>query len=131
MKKSIIVITVFLFFSVAVASTVFTEVSAEPGTDRVTIAWTTKSETNIKHFSVHRSNDDKNYIQLDKINPQGPGTRYNYIDENVMFEDTSVLFYKVKAIDINGQVLDESSMLVHPNISGMFRTWGAIKAMFR
>jgi len=132
MRRVLAIFLILIFFTSLYAVSVFTESTAVPQTDRVTITWVTKSESGIKQFAVLRSNDDVNFIELKKVNPQGPGTRYEYVDENVMFKDASVLFYKVRAIGTNGQALDESpSMIVHPNISGIFRTWGAIKAMFR
>lgn len=132
MQKALSIILILLLVSSLYASYVFSEYSAAPQTDRVIISWTTKNETNIKNFIVLRSNDDRTFIKLKTINPKGPGTQYTYIDENVMFKDASALFYKVKAVGRNGQALEESdAMIVHPNISGIFRTWGAIKAMFR
>jgi len=127
-------IAVFIFLTfvvVAYAASVFSEASAVPGTNRVTINWVTNSEINVDKFVVLRSTDDVSYIEIARVIPKGPGTRYEYIDDGVLFKDISPLFYKLRAIDINGKVIDESSMLVHPNISGIFRTWGTLKALFR
>jgi hypothetical protein len=130
-KKLVLLFVTIVFITSLYAASVFSECSAIPQTDRVVITWITKDESGLKHFAILRSNDDRNYIELKKVNPQGPGTRYEYVDDNVMFKDASVKFYKVRAVGNNGQVLDESSLIVHPNISGIFRTWGAIKNMFR
>lgn len=131
MYKIVALLLIVLFTGLLYADAVFTTSSATPEENRVTIVWITKSETNIKHFKVMRSNDGETYIELTKMAPKGPGTRYEYVDEKVMFRGTSVLFYKVQAIDKNGNVISESIMPpVHPNISSIFRTWGAIKAMF-
>ena len=132
MRQKLTTLFLLIFVSSLFAGVVFSEYSATPATDRVTITWSTKSETNVKAFVILRSNDDKTFVELKRINPQGPGTQYSYVDENVVFKDISPLFYKIKAIDDNGRVVDESDgMIVHPNISGIFRTWGAIKDMFR
>ncbi len=131
MRRVFVAILILSFAASAYAIAVFSEVNADPDTDKVTISWMTQSETGVKYFKILRSNDDKTYISLERVNPEGPGTRYEYVDENVMFEEISVVFYKIRAIDQNGQKIDESSLIVHPQISGMFRTWGAIKAMFR
>jgi len=132
MRQKLTTVFLLVFISSLFAGVVFSEYSATPETDRVTITWTTKSETNIKAFSILRSNDDKTFIELKRINAQGPGTQYTYVDENVVFKDVSPLFYKITAIDRNGRIVEETDgMIVHPNISGIFRTWGAIKAMFR
>ncbi len=130
MRKPVILI-LLIFTALAYASSIFSEASAVPGTNRVTINWVTSSEINIDKFVVLRSTDDVSYIEISRIVPKGPGTRYEYIDDGVLFKDISPLFYKLRAVDINGKVVDESSMLVHPNISGIFRTWGTLKALFR
>ncbi len=133
MRPRVTTILFLGFMSLLFASdvNVFSEVSAVPNTNRVVITWVTKSETGVQRFVIARSNDDKTYISLKRITAKGPGTEYEYVDQNVMFNDFSALFYKVKALDATGQTIDETSMIVHPNISGIFRTWGAIKALFR
>ena len=131
MRKAFSILLLLLLISSLYAASVFSECSAVPQTDKVKISWITKSETGIKQFAILRSNDDVNFIELKKLNPKGPGTSYEYVDENVMFKDASRLFYKVRALGESGQLIDESSMLVLPNTTGMFRTWGAIKALFR
>ncbi len=131
MRRIVSTIILLSFVGLAFAASVFSEVSAVPSTNRVTLHWVTKSESGVTNFIILRSNDDAVYISLAKTKSEGPGTRYEYIDQNVMFRDFSPLFYKVRAVNSSGQTIEESSMIVHPNISGIFKTWGAIKALFR
>ena len=134
MKKHFTLIIIFLFLSVLFAgdNTIFNEYNAQPtDANRVIISWVTKDESQLKHFVVQRSNDDNNFIDLDVIGLKGPGNKYEYIDEDVLFKSGGALFYKVVALKRDGTKIETSSMMVHPNISGIFRTWGAIKAMFR
>ncbi len=113
------------------ADNVFIECKAAPSQNQVKITWTTRSEENVSQFLILRSNNDKNYIEVSRIAPKGAGNSYEYIDRNVMFKDFSILFYKVQAVDKNNKVIEEMSLIVHPSISDIYRTWGAIKAMFR
>lgn len=130
--RKILPIIIILAFSVQLyAANVFSEASAIPSTNRVVLSWVTKSETNIKSFLILRSNDDKVYISLATKTAKGPGTRYEYIDQNVMFKDFSPVFYKIRALDSAGQMIEETAVIAHPNISGIFQTWGAIKKLFR
>jgi len=131
MRHILTILIVLALFTLAFAANIFSEVTAVPSTNRVTLSWVTKSETGIQQFAILRSNDDVHYIKLAGIDPKGPGTHYEYVDLNVMFKDVSPLFYKIRALNSQGEKIDESSLIVHPNISGIFRTWGAIKAMFR
>jgi len=130
-RKTWLLLILIIFPLELFAVNIFSECSATPETNRVTLVWITKSETNIRYFSIVRSNDDNNYLELKRMIPKGPGYRYEFVDENVMFKSVSVVFYKIRAYDSSGNLLEETSLMVHPNISGIFRTWGAIKAMFR
>ncbi|KAA3613586.1 MAG: hypothetical protein D8M58_17030 [Calditrichaeota bacterium] len=134
MKKLLTSLIFFLFLSFSFAGNddpTFTESSAQPDGNRVRISWVTKDESQLKHFIVKRSYDDKNFIELDRVSLKGPGYRYEYIDEDVLFKSSGALFYKIVAFKRDGTKIETASMMVHPNISGIFKTWGAIKAMFR
>jgi hypothetical protein len=133
MIKYTLKIILFLFISSVFASEngTFNEYSATPEANRVVISWLTKNEDQLKHFVVQRSNDNKNFIDLDRVALKGPGYRYEYIDEDVLFEGSGRLFYKIVAIKQDGTRIESPSMIVLPNTTGIFRTWGAIKAMFR
>jgi hypothetical protein len=123
----------FIFLSVAVAENeVFTEYNAHPEADHVLITWITKDESKANSFIIKRSIDDKVFIEIDRVKPKGPGHQYEYIDENIIFKSSSAVFYKIYVVNNEDMTIEETgSMMVHPNISGIFRTWGAIKAMFR
>jgi len=130
--KSLLFITAILVSLALASDKVFTEYNAQPDANRVLISWITSDESLVKHFIIKRSQNDSDYIELQVINKKGPGTRYEYYDNEVLFKNNGVVFYKILAVKNDGTVLISSeSMMVHPNISGIFRTWGAIKAMFR
>ena len=86
MRFKLVIISILILISSLLASNIFSECSAVPQTDQVTITWITASESNITSFKVLRSNDSDYFVELKKVNPEGPGTTYEYIDENVKFE---------------------------------------------
>lgn len=136
MKKLIFPLIFLFFVGTAFAESkdnkIFTESNAQPEANRVIISWITKDENQVKYFVIKRSNDDKNFVELDRINPKGPGFKYEYTDDDVFFKSSGALFYKVEAVNSSNQIIaDSGSMMVHPNLTGIFQTWGAIKAMFR
>ena len=132
MRLKNITIFTLLIVSLAFAGTVFVEYSATPYDNKVTIAWRTGSETGVDQFQIQRSTDDNAFIEIGSVNKQGDGSQYEYIDDNVIFKGSQTFFYKIRAIKSNGTLVEESqSLIVNPNISGIYRTWGAIKAMFR
>jgi len=130
--KSLFSFLLLVSFATAGGNVDFSEYNAQPGANKVYISWSTQNEEAVKFFSIQRSNDDQTYTELDQVNPQGTGYHYEYEDQNVLFKGSGVLFYKITAMSADGIVLGQTSvMMVHPNISGIFRTWGAIKAVFR
>ncbi len=127
-----ITLFIFILFSVALAQTVFLEYSATPSTNQVVVNWKTSSETDVEDFIVLRSTDDNVFIEIGSVKAKGVGTEYEFIDKNVIFKGSQTFFYKIKAVKSNGTLIETTqSLMVNPNISGIFRTWGAIKAMFR
>lgn len=136
MKKIILYFTLLLFISFTYASTdVFKEFNAQPSSNKVTVNWVTKEESNVKVFRIKRSNDSQNtFIELGQVNSQGAGYKYTFVDNNVFFKAGGVVHYKIEAIDSNGNIIEVTplgAMMVHPNITGLFKTWGAIKNIFR
>jgi hypothetical protein len=133
MQKIIVtVIAVFCLFSVVLANFIFLEYSATPSNNSVLIEWTTKSETGINKFAIMRSSDDKSFFEIGSVVPVKDGQNYSFTDDNVVFKDTQTFFYKLRAVRADDSLVEETQSLpVHPNISGIYRTWGAIKAMFR
>ncbi len=111
---------------------VFSECSATPANNRVTISWVTKSESGVSRFLILRSMDDKIFSEVGSTLARGTAGNYSFTDANVIFKDTQTFFYKIRAVKSNNTMVEESeSLIVNPNISGIFRTWGAIKAIFR
>ena len=121
-----------LLVSLLFASTIFEEYSATPETNRVTIRWRTSSEADVAKFAILRSMDDQSFNEVSTISAKGQGQDYTFIDENVIFKSSQTFFYKIRAIRSDNSTIEETqSLIVNPNISGIYRTWGAIKAMFR
>jgi hypothetical protein len=111
---------------------IFSECSATPANNRVTISWVTKTESGVSKFLILRSMDDKVFSEVGSALARGTAGNYSFTDANVIFKDTQTFFYKIRAVRSNNTVVEDSeSLMVNPNISGIFRTWGAIKAIFR
>lgn len=131
-KLFVIIVTILCLFSLVFANFIFLEYSATPSNNTVVIEWVTKSEDGVKKFVVLRSTDDQNFYEIGYVISKNTPETYNYTDENVVFKDTQTFFYKLRATRADNSMIEETqSLIVHPNISGIYRTWGAIKAMFR
>lgn len=121
-----------MLVSLLFASTIFEEYSATPETNKVTIRWRTSSEADVVKFTILRSMDDQSFSEVNTISAKGQGQDYTFVDENVIFKSSQTFFYKIRAVRSDNSTIEETqSLIVNPNISGIYRTWGAIKAMFR
>ena len=126
------IFVILLLISTLLAGTIFEEYSATPETNKVTIKWRTTSEAEVVKYTIMRSMDDQSFAEVTAISAKGQGNDYTFIDENVIFKSSQTFFYKIRAIRSDNSVIEETqSLIVNPNISGIYRTWGAIKAMFR
>ena len=127
-----IIIFLLITCTLLFAGSVFVESSATPQDNKVSITWRTEAEKDGDQFQVLRSYDDNTFVEIGAINKKGDGSDYEYIDDSVIFKGSQTFFYKIRAVKSNGTMLDETeSLIVNPNLSGIYRTWGAIKAMFR
>jgi len=127
-----IIVILLLLISLAFANIIFLEYSATPSNNSVLIEWITKSEEGISRFVILRSIDDEVFIEIGSINPEKAGHNYSFTDNNVLFKDSQTFFYKLRAERANSNSgIDTQSLIVHPNISGIYRTWGAIKELFK
>ncbi len=132
MKNISLILIVLISIVIAGGAVLFSEYSAQPEANKVRISWITTKENGVKSFIIKRSADNKQFTTLVNIKAEGPGYRYEYVDQDVRFQGTNVLYYKIAAVSPTGEVIAETgTMNVLPNISGIFRTWGAIKAVFR
>lgn len=99
--------------------------------ENVKLEWKTGDENNLKHFVVQRRNPGSSYIDITTIPPKGSNSFYTYIDESAYKITDLIFIYRLKIVDLNNSTSYSSEVSVTPNVSGVKRTWGSIKAMFR
>lgn len=99
--------------------------------ESVRLEWQTADEINLKNFIIERKTQQSPYIELVTINPKGSNSTYSYIDESIYKSSDYVFTYRLRITDNDGNVSYSSEISVYPNISGVKKTWGSIKAMFR
>ncbi len=67
------------------------------------LVWATASETNNEYFSVERSLDGKNFVEIAKVNAVGESftaTSYDYLDRTA---SAGVNYYRITQYDFDGQ----------------------------
>lgn len=132
MKYRFTVISIILLFiTTAIAGALLDYFHAQNDGENVKLEWKTTTENNLANFVVQRKTPDSQYIDLDVVNPKGNNSVYTYIDQSAYKMMDLVFVYRLKIVDTDGSVSYSSEVSVSPNISGVKRTWGSIKAMFR
>ena len=131
----------FLLF-IAFTATIFAaaEISSfnvSQDNDNAELTWTTNSqETSQQEFLILRkSGNDNNFNYLTTVptNLSSPG-HYQYVDNSIYKTTDQFYAYKVVLVDKNNTnyyISSEQASVIIGNISGVKRTWGSIKAMFR
>jgi hypothetical protein len=100
--------------------------------ENVKLEWKSGNETNLKYYVIERKTQQSSFVDLATITSKGSNSVYTFIDESVYKSNDYVFTYRLRLVD-NDQSVSYYDHLasVSPNISGVKRTWGSIKAMFR
>jgi hypothetical protein len=98
----------------------------------VTLHWLTEEENNVAHFEIERrSGTSGDFVSIASVDLKGPSL-YEYVDHSAFEKIASLYQYRIKIVYSNGALPTYSTILtVSHTVSGVRRTWGSIKAMFR
>jgi hypothetical protein len=99
--------------------------------ENVKLEWKTSEESNLKNFVIERKTQQSSYVDISSILPKGNNSFYSYVDASVYKSSDYVFTYRLRIVDADQKISYSSEVSVSPNISGVKRTWGSIKAMFR
>ena len=98
----------------------------------IRLEWKTGEESNLQNFSIERKTPQSSFAEITTVQPKGSNSYYTYLDKSAYKANNSMVFvYRLKIVDIGGQVSYSAEITVSHNVSGVKRTWGSIKAMFR
>jgi hypothetical protein len=125
------VLVLFFLVSTAMAGAFLDFFHGWSESENVKLEWKTGEENNIQHFVVERKSPQSSYTALATIQPLGSNKLYTYVDENAYKTSDLVFTYRLKIVELNGQSNYSTEVTISHNISGVKRTWGSIKAMFR
>jgi hypothetical protein len=132
MKKVLLGLFVLLFGVTLFAGAMLRDFRAHSEGDNIKVEWETGDEVNIQSFVVERKSSESSFTEISSpIQPKGSNSYYSFLDGS-LFKNTDYVFqYRLKIVDNDGTVSHSATISVTPKISGLKRTWGSIKAMFR
>jgi hypothetical protein len=127
-------VAVLLVAAVAVFGGAFLESFAghSDGTN-ITLEWRTRAESGIDRYDVQRrSGEGGDFSTLAAIAPKGSNSTYQFVDRAAYKETGTLYVYRLKIVEEGtGSVSYSNEISVSHSVSGVRRTWGSIKAMFR
>ena len=132
MKRGTIILFSILVVAAAIyAGTFLDYIQGSSVGEDVLLEWQTSAEVNLKHFVIERRTIQNPYIELATVEPKGNNSFYSYLDEAAYKTAELVFIYRLKIVDNDGATSFSREVTVSHNVSGVKRTWGSIKAMFR
>lgn len=130
MKRLSIYILVLVGVAWLWADATVVEFKAEPAQNKIILQWKTSHEQNVVKFVVERSTDNKHFGAVGEVTARGPGFTYRFVDDQ-LGKMNSLFYYRLRIVNSDGSSQYTDSLPVIPNISGISRSWGSIKALFR
>lgn len=97
----------------------------------IILSWKSGSEVNLSDYCIQRSFDGRNYYDISVIKPEGNNHNYRYTDQDLYKEAFRTYYYRIELRMKRGPVQYSQTREVTLSFSGIQRTWGSIKAMFR
>jgi hypothetical protein len=98
--------------------------------DNVKIEWKTQEEVNLIKFVIERRSQQGPFMEIATIQPKGSNSFYSFVDESAYKPQDVIFVYRLKIVDVS-EVSYSNEMSIAHSVSGIKRTWGSIKAMFR
>jgi hypothetical protein len=130
-KKSKYFLVFLLFITAVYAGAYIDYFHARSDGEDVRLEWKTGEENNLQKFVVERKTPQSIFTEIAFVNPKGSNSLYSFIDKNA-YKSTDLLFnYRLKIVDNSNQASYSHEVTVSHSVSGVKRTWGSIKAMFR
>jgi len=132
MKIKFLQIFIILFIATAVFAGTFLEYfHGRSEGDDIRLEWKTKEEVNLQNFKIERKTPQSSFVEITTVQPKGSDSYYSYLDQTTYKTSDMIFIYRLKIVDTNGQASYSNEVSVSHNVSGVKRTWGSIKAMFR
>uniref|UniRef100_A0A832DDY5 Uncharacterized protein n=1 Tax=Ignavibacterium album TaxID=591197 RepID=A0A832DDY5_9BACT len=132
-KNTLSKILLFLILIASVYAGAFIQsITARSDGENIIVEWKTGEESStLSKFVIERKTPNNGFVEIGTVTPKGSNSFYTFIDNNIFKGNDYIFTYRLKIVDNNSQVSYSTEVSVSHSISGVKRTWGSIKAMFR
>jgi len=140
MKMKILLLILVAATSLLYAADVLDSFTANSDGRVITLSWRSSDESQIKAFDIERSGSDQNFTLINTVQAKGYSYNYTYVDESAFMKGSdgnpipqakSTYKYRIKIVAKDNSSFYSNTAVVAHNVSGIRRTWGMIKEMFR
>jgi hypothetical protein len=132
MKMKLSHILIILLLTTAVFAGTFLEYfHGRSEGDDIRLEWKTREEVNLQNFKIERKTPQSAFAEIATVQLKGSNSYYSYLDQTTYKITDMIFIYRLKIVDTNGQASYSNEVTVSHSVSGVKRTWGSIKAMFR
>jgi hypothetical protein len=111
-----------------------TNVTASSNGSTITVRWSSGDETGVVGYAVERRALSST-LWVPLVQPYqvaaGNDHEYSFEDKTAFRVTDNVYYYQITQVYADGHKGDPYRTVVSHNVSGIRRTWGSIKAMFR
>lgn len=106
----------------------------------ITVSWKSSTERNISRYEIERAGSDFAFKPIAQIDAKGTAASYTYTDEDAFMKlndnnptltQQTKYTYRLKYVGSDNSANYSSPINVSHSVSGVRRTWGMIKEMFR
>jgi hypothetical protein len=119
---------------VALLSFELTEFSAMPAENAIELTWRISDSGEVLYVIIQRSQDEMSWEDVATVYSQSGQDIYSYRDNAVVKNDRQLAgtyYYRLVFHLVNGENQVSASIMAQPRYSGVYRTWGSLKALFR
>jgi hypothetical protein len=111
---------------------------AKSNGNSIVVEWKSASESDVAQYEIERAGADKQFRYVATVTAKGSNQSYSYKDDEAFGKGESdknitanYFAYRLKVVNQDKNTSYSNSVGVVHNVSGIKRTWGMIKEMFR
>ncbi|MCF7809515.1 hypothetical protein K9N50_00865 [bacterium] len=131
-KNTLLVLLLLTLTFSTVDARIIEEFTATSQDRAAELEWTTGSERGVSEYRLQRSFDGRTFYTIHEVTPgSGVNHTYQYVDDDLFKNQVRTFYYRVEVSLNSGNFEYSQTENVTFSFSGIIRTWGSIKAMFR
>ena len=138
MRLKLFIITIFFAGVILLKGDLVVDFLATSDGTTITLKWKSTDERAVAHYEIERSSPNQPWTLVKVQETKGTGYQYVYNDDDAFMKKGStgllqntVFNYRIKILKFDNTFEYTNDITVIHSVSGIKRTWGMIKEMFK